>query len=156
MTCQNSPVSYQTLAKKTSIGSHNTVKEYISILESCFALKTLNAININTGSFHYKKDKKFYFTDPIIFQLALYLSGKKSVENYNSTLAELTAHEFLSRKHRRFGYLNQDSGEVDFILPGEWAREVKWTDVPKNLSKAYLNLKMPDKKVWLKSNFFED
>lgn len=47
--CLQTPFSFQTLAKKTSIGSHNTVQEYVSILESCFALKTLYAIDPETA-----------------------------------------------------------------------------------------------------------
>ena len=49
------PISHQTLSKKTNIASHTTVQEYIAVLESCFALKTLYAIDLSSGSYRFKK-----------------------------------------------------------------------------------------------------
>jgi predicted AAA+ superfamily ATPase len=149
------PISFQTLAKKTTIGSHNTVQEYISVLESCFALKTLYPVDLNTGSYRLKKNRKFYFTDPLLFHLAHELSGKRVTEDFEPKMAELVAHEQLSRSHRRFGYFSNQNGEIDFVLPGEWAVEVKWSDLPTNLSRSYLNLGIADKRVWLKRGFLE-
>ena len=53
------PISFQKLSKKTTIGSHNTVHEYLSVLESCFALKTLHAIDFDSGAYRFKKDRNF-------------------------------------------------------------------------------------------------
>ncbi len=151
--CLQSPLSFQTLAKKTTIGSHNTVQEYVSVLESCFALKQLHAIDIDTGSYRFKKDRKFYFTDPLLYWIALDLAGKKPPANVEEKIAEMVAHEELNRRHHRFGYFSNKNGEVDFLLPGEWAVEVKWAEAATNLSKAYLQLPMVNKKVWTKANF---
>ena len=153
--CQCTPVSLQTIAKKTSIGSHNTVSEYIAILQSCFALKTLYAIDLDNSTFRFKKDKKFYFTDPLIYWIAHHLSGKKIPDNYPDIMAELVAHEHLSRDFRRFGYFSNQNGEIDFIQPGNWAREVKWSNAATNLSKSFINLHLLDKKVWIKNNFLQ-
>lgn len=152
-TCLTTPLSFQTLGKKTSIGSHSTVQDYVSVLESCFALKTLHAIDLDHGSFRFKKDRKFYFTDPLIYRIAQKLSGKKPAEDQLAKVAEMVAHEELSRQFPRFGYFSSKQGEVDFILPQEWAVEVKWSEAAVNLSRAYLNLTIPDKKVWVKGNF---
>lgn len=152
-TTLTTPISFQTLAKKTSIGSHNTIQEYISILESCFALKILYAIDIDSGSYRFKKDRKMYFTDPLIFWIAHKLSGKKVNNDFLPKIAEMVAHEELSRATQRFGYFSNTHGEVDFMLPNEWAVEAKWSDSAQNLSKTYLNLKMLNKKVWTKRNF---
>ena len=153
--CLQTPISFQTLSKKTTIGSHNTVHEYISILESCFALKQLHAVDLDTGAYRFKKDRKFYFTDPLLYWIGLELSGKKAPANADEKLAEQVAHEYLSRNHSRFGYFSNKNGEVDFILPGEWALEVKWATAATNLSKAYLNLSLANKKVWTMSSFLE-
>ncbi|MFP5459105.1 MAG: ATP-binding protein [Bacteriovoracia bacterium] len=151
---QTTPLSFQTLAKKTTIGSHNTVQDYISILESCFALRTLHAIDLDTKAHRLKKDRKFYFTDPLIFWIAHDLSGVTQKEELlYPKLAELVAHTELARSHRRFGYHSNSDGEIDFIMPGEWAVEVKWSDVATNLSKSYLKLVSPNKRVWSKNNF---
>jgi len=153
--CLQTPVSFQTLAKKTNIASHTTVQEYINILNSCFALKQLNAVDIDTGAFRFRKDKKFYFTDPLLFWIAWDLSGRKTPEQSEEMVAELVAHEFLSRKFNRFGYFSNAQGEIDFILPEEWAIELKWADYAKNLSRAYINLNLHNKRVWTKRNYLE-
>jgi predicted AAA+ superfamily ATPase len=147
------PLSLQTLAKKTSIGSHHTIKDYISVLESCFALRTLYCIDLDHGSYRYKKDKKFYFTDPLLFWLGIKFSGKQLNESYYPAIAEMVAHEYLKRSNPRFGYHANRNGEVDFILPERWAREVKWSADTRNLSKSFLDCPLLDKKVWFKNNF---
>lgn len=154
--CLQTPISFQTLAKKTSISSHNTVKEYIDVLEACFALKTLYCIDENSGAYRFRKDKKFYFTDPIIYQLAYEISGFKIPENFEEKLAEMTAHEELSRIYKKFGYISSKQGEVDFISPKNWAVEVKWSNIVSNLSKTYKNLNIANKIVWTKNNFLKE
>ncbi len=154
-TCLQTPISYQTLGKKTSIGSHNTVKDYIDILESCFAVRQLYAIDPNSGHYRFKKNKKIYFTDPLLYHLSCHLNGSEASEEDYGKIAEMVAHEFLAQQHKRLGYMHNRLGEIDFISPSKWAREVKWADLPTNLSKAYLKLNVMDKKVWIKKNFLQ-
>ena len=154
--CLQTPVSLQTLAKKTSIGSHNTIQEYLSVLESCFALKTLYAVDPHSGSFRFKKNKKFYFTDPLLYWIALDLAGKKTPPNVEEKLAEMVAHETLSRKYKRFGYFDGPHGEIDFFLPQSWALEVKWSPIPLNLSSSYKKMPITEKIVWTHSNFLKE
>ncbi|MGK5082376.1 ATP-binding protein [Bdellovibrionota bacterium FG-1] len=154
--CTQSPVSYQTLAKKTQIASHETVHEYLSILEACFAVKTLYAVDMDTGAYRFRKDKKFYFTDPMLYWLGIELSGQSSPENAEDRLAEMVAHEALSRKFPRFGYLSSPSGEVDFILPKKWAIELKWAPAVSNLSKSYRDLRISEKFVWTQNNYLQE
>jgi predicted AAA+ superfamily ATPase len=153
VTCMQTPISFQTLSKKTSMSSHNTVQDYIQILESCFALRQLLCMDLDSSSLRYRKERKFYFTDPLLFWIGHKLSGKSEQENYEAKIAELVAHEQLKRSHKRFGYFSNKNGEVDFILPNEWAVEVKWASSATNLSKTYLQLTMPNKKVWTQQNF---
>src|SRR5262249_48877829 len=97
-------VSLQGLAQKTQLMSYHTVQDYLSVLEQSFALRSLYAYNPEKDSFRFKKGKKFYFTDPILFWVAC---------------------EWLSRKYPRLGYYSTKEGEVDFISNGNWAVEVK-------------------------------
>lgn len=151
-----SSISLQKLASKTQIGSHHTVQEYINLLEDCFALRTLYAVDPNTGAFQFKKEKKFYFTDPLIFWLSLYWISGIETKEYGPQLAEMCACEHLSRKFGRFGYYNSRSGEVDFYSRNEWAIEIKWADFVHNVSETFKDLKVPKKTVWFKGNFFEE
>lgn len=147
------PVSLSTLAKRSGIGSHNTVAEYIEILESCFALKSLYAVDPDTGARRFRKERKFYFTDPLIYWLGFKFAGLKISDDTQSNLAELVAHEHLSRRYEGFGYFQSRNGEVDFLSSKKWAIEVKWSPAATNLSKAYLNIQVPEKTVWTQSNF---
>jgi uncharacterized protein len=147
------PVSLQTLAKKTQIGSHHTVQSYIEVLEDCFALRTLYAIDADTGTLHFKKNKKFYFADPIIFWLALDWSGYALPENWQAMLAEMVAAEMLLRRFPRVGYSMTRKGEIDFVAPKQWAVEVKWSTVATNLSRAFIESRLPEKLVWTKEQF---
>ncbi|MBL7668861.1 MAG: ATP-binding protein [Bdellovibrionaceae bacterium] len=147
-----SSLSLQTLAKNTQMMSYHTAQDYIGILEHAFAVRVLYAYNPEKDSFHMKKDKKFYFTDPLIFWVALEWSGIKTPENFESQLAENIACEHLMRKTKRMGYYSDQNGEVDFISAKDWAIEVKWAPTAGNLSKAFKNLAIANKKVWTQSN----
>lgn len=37
-----------------------------------------------------------------------------------------------------------------------WALEMKWMDIPTNISNAYKNLVVPQKTIWIKDNFLSD
>lgn len=142
------PTSLQNLAAKASIGSHTTVQEYIAALEACFAVRTLFAIDIDTGAFRFKKNRKLYFSDPLLYWMTAEKGGLKEEVNIENKLAEQVAHESLARKYQRFGYFSNKSGEIDFILPKQWAIEVKWSPVATNISMSYTSLVVPWKTVW--------
>ena len=153
-TMQN-PVSFQTLAKKTSIGSPNTVIDYIRVLEASFCLRTLYAVDPNTGVRKHRSDKKFYFTDPLVYWIAADLAGDKTPEHWEEAIAELSANEHLFRRFQRFGYFRTSKGEIDFMAAGKWAVEVKWAPVVTSLSKTFHDTQLPQKIVWSHSNFLD-
>jgi predicted AAA+ superfamily ATPase len=154
-TIQN-PLSFQTLAKKTSIGSPNTVIEYVRLLEASFAIRSLYALDIDTGSLRHRSDKKFYFTDPMIYWIACHLAGEKTRENSDEALAETVAHEHLARVYDRIGFFRSKKGEIDFIQANKWCIEVKWAPTAENLSKAFYDATMPEKIVWTQRNFLDE
>lgn len=154
--CMSSTLSLQKLAQRTQIGSHHTAADYIKVLEDSFALKTLYAIDPANESYRFKKEKKFYFTDPIIYWIALSWSGLSEPHNSEAQIAEMIAANSLLKRYQRIGYLSSQKGEIDFYKPKEWALEVKWSDSAQNLSKAYLECTLPNKIVWTKRNFLNE
>lgn len=150
------PTSLQNICSKTGIGSHNTVSEYIEVLEACFAVRSLLAIDLDTGAARPKKNRKIYFTDPLIYWLALDRAGIKAPADYEQKLAELVAHEALAQGYRRFGYFSNQNGEIDFVKASEWALEIKWSPVATKLSKSYYTQMFPWKSVWTQDNFLVD
>ncbi len=158
--CLSTPVSLQTLAKKTEIGSHHTVQDYIHFLEDSFALRVCYALDPDTGASRFRKEKKFYFTDPIIYWIAIRMGGLPVPPAWEAQMAKMIGFEELARRaaeaHHSFGYLATTNGEVDFFSPKRWAIELKWSEAAHNLSKAYQRLLIPEKFVWTKTNFLEE
>ncbi len=152
----SSTISLQKLAQRTQIGSHNTALDYVELLESCFALKTLYALDPNSGAPRFRKEKKFYFRDPLLYWMALDWAGVEAPRNALEQLAELVAHEHLARKHKRIGYYSDRKGEIDFYSHEKWAIEVKWIDVPKSLPTSFKSIRVPQKIFWTKSNFLSE
>ncbi|MBI4405885.1 MAG: ATP-binding protein [Deltaproteobacteria bacterium] len=150
------PMSYQTLAKKTSIGSPNTVIDYIRLLESSFALRTLYQVDLDSGSNKFRSDKKFYFTDPLIYWIAFDLANKREKDKNLEPVAEMVANEHLARKFSRFGYFRNKQGEIDFISAKHWCLEIKWSLAATNLSKSFVQAIIPQKIVWTQQNFLEE
>jgi predicted AAA+ superfamily ATPase len=152
-----STMSSHKLAQRTQVGSHHTIADYLQVLEDMFIIKTLNSIDPDTGAFRFKKEKKFYLTDPIYTKLGLRWLGLDTNDIESPQLAEQVAHEYLSRKYDRFGFLTSaKNGEVDFFAYKKWAVEIKWSDIPSNLSNAYKNLVVPKKIIWAKENFLNN
>mgnify|MGYP001590181446 FL=1 len=155
----SSQLSLQSIASQTQMGSHHTAMGYIQLLEDLFAIKTLYAIDPSTGAFRFKKQKKFYFTDPLLFHLAIEVSGQRRPDSWIGAMAEQVAHEELRRRlgaHSRMGYFDSPQGEIDFYMREKWYLEVKWSDGVKNLSKAFLRQNSNQRVVWTKENFCSD
>jgi predicted AAA+ superfamily ATPase len=159
-TVTSTPVSLQTLAKKTEIASHHTVQEYLHLLEDTFALRTCYALDQDTGASRFRKQKKFYFTDPIIYWIAIRMGGLPQPQNWEDKIAEMVGFEALSRlaeqRHERVGYYSSTRGEVDFFSPKRWAIELKWSHAATNISKAFSSIDVPQKFVWTIENFLVD
>ncbi|WP_338598620.1 DUF4143 domain-containing protein [Sulfolobus tengchongensis] len=119
-----SEFSYHTIAKQ-GIGSVKSAISYVSILEKLFLLKTILAIDPNTGSPIPRKEKKFYFVDPFIYR-AFAEWAFANLPNENE-LIEAVVVSHLSRIFPLF-YLKRN-GEVDIVIrQGEKFRgfEVKY------------------------------
>jgi predicted AAA+ superfamily ATPase len=154
------PISLQTLAKKTEIASHHTVQDYIHFLEDSFALRTCYALDPNTGASRFRKEKKFYFTDPILYWVALHMGGMPLDQEWESQVAEMVGYEEIAKKleikNQALGYYASSAGEIDYFSPKRWAIELKWSEVAVNLSKAFHKIILPEKIVWTKNNFLAD
>jgi len=118
----------------------------------------VDAIDIDDGSLKFKKEKKFIFTDPMIYWIAMNQGGvKPEQEVWAPKLAEICAGEFLARRYDRVGYAaSSRSGEVDFYKHKKWAIEVKWAEAAHNLSPLFKQIRVPEKMVWTMRNIFEE
>ncbi|AWR96826.2 AAA family ATPase [Acidianus sulfidivorans JP7] len=105
-----SEFSFHTLAKE--VGSVRTVISYTELLEKLFLLKTLTAIDPNTGNMLTRKERKFYFIDPFIYEVFSNWTMTKKLDENKLTEAVVVSH--LSRMLPTF-YLKRN-GEVDIVI----------------------------------------
>jgi len=158
--CSSTPVSLQTLAKKTEIASHHTVQQYIQFLDDTFAIRTCYALDADTGAFRFRKQKKYYFTDPIIFWIAVRMGGIPVPENWESQVAEMVGFEAIAQRSEklrtRIGYYVDKNGEIDYFAPKQWAIELKWSPVAHNISNTFHKISVPEKIIWTMENFLAD
>lgn len=66
-----SSVSFYKLAKETGLASYATIEDYVDILEKMFVLIRLDYFDISQKKPDYKKNHKFYFSDPFVLYTLL-------------------------------------------------------------------------------------
>ncbi len=127
-------IGFDTIAKKTSIGSHLTVRDYLDVMESNFILKILYQIDINKKTGMLRKTKKIYFQDVFlfwvffgyVFGLSDYFESSKSKLNdaiLKSKLIEDLIMSHLMRMEDSVNWSNKvfffraaNQNEVDFVV----------------------------------------
>ncbi|AWS00749.1 AAA family ATPase [Metallosphaera hakonensis JCM 8857 = DSM 7519] len=121
-----SRISENTVAKRTSIGSHNTVSSYLNLAEDLFVLRIFRKVEgnrVNNKSF-----KKVYFIDPFIYRvMKRYTKGVGALDESDMPhVVEGVVGEHLAREYERIGYTFFKGGkEVDFVVRN-LGIEVKW------------------------------
>ncbi len=124
---QSTGISWLRLSRESGIASHSTVQEYVELLEKMYVLNTISFIDLSSFQPRYRKNRKVYFKDPLIFHC---FSGKNSgiSDNYfsesplflndpinESKLVESVVGEHLRRKYSNCFYW-QGKKEIDFVV----------------------------------------
>jgi len=124
---QATPVSWLGLGREAGIVSHATVQEYVEILEKMYVLQVVPFIDLSSGTARYRKNRKIYFQDPLIFHC---FSGKNSGigDSYHSASRRFLNNPIDKSKlvesvvgihlKRYFGecYYWQGKNEIDFVV----------------------------------------
>ena len=92
-------VSWYGLSREAGIASHATVQEYVEILERMYVLRSVPFINISSKMAMFRKNRKLYLQDPLIFH---FFSGRESGISDN----------FFTRSLR---FLNDPEGESKLV-----------------------------------------
>ena len=113
-----SPVSYRTLASRTSGYSYKVVRDYVEFFRALFLLEV--APLRRGGRVLHRAERKVFFRDPLLARIAAEWSGARLLE---SALYEWVVQEHLLRA---FGevYYWRDGAEVDCVA-GPLRVEVK-------------------------------
>jgi len=134
-----SALSWEGIAQETSIKSPPTVASYLELLERLFVVLPLYAVNPDTGSREFAKNKKLHLMDPFLWELCEEWCMQR-IEHKTEVIAEalLASHlaRFLAHKYggkRLNDYLSywKNSHEIDAVahLPhGLVGFEMKWSD----------------------------
>lgn len=128
--------SYHSLARSTDAGSHPIVRQYIEILEACYSVIQVERLNPKTKTGMLKKEKKYYFFDPMVMGALVSWVRTGSVqtgwfkEQWSSPVIQghwienVVAAEL--RKHGKTPFYDEQFGaEVDFVFPENPGAELR-------------------------------
>lgn len=118
-----SKFSLNSLAKEMEIGSHLTVRDYLELLESLYALRSYHQVDLAKKVVLYRKERKVYFTDPLLAQT---FSTALNVELGPAQLVEGIVGEHLKRSFAGV-YFHSGKREVDFVQ-GNAGVELEWQE----------------------------
>jgi len=126
---QATPVSWLGLGREAGIASHATVQEYVEILEKMYVLQVVPFIDLSSGTARYRKNRKIYFQDPLIFHCfsgknsgigdGFYTESRRFLNNPadKSKLVESVVGVHLKR-YLGECYYWQGKKEIDFVVAG--------------------------------------
>ncbi len=120
--------SYHAISKMIDAGSHPIIRQYIEILEGCYTLITAERFNPKTKGGVLKKEKKFYFLDPLVMHALVsyaqqgrldpdWLKTQIEEPSKKGLLIENVVASELRKKNFVFYYDEAYGGEIDFVLP---------------------------------------
>jgi hypothetical protein len=119
----STPVSWDSLGKRTSASSHVTIGSYIELLSNLFVIHPCYFYDINQRRAVHRKNKKLYFFDPFILRM---LSQRMNLSVDKEKIIEGIVGSMLKR---RIGldeiYYTRVKKETDFVIPPATGIEVK-------------------------------
>lgn len=128
-----SQISYSSLTQKIGLISKETCIDYCRILKRMDILIELQAIDLNKKQGFPRKDRKFHFFDPFIYQTIyrwLHREGMLNIMEFTSTMVEAIVASHCYRQAKTF-YFKGQQGEIDVMMLKEnkvWPIEVKWAE----------------------------
>lgn len=117
-------VSWDSLAKRSSVKSHVTMASYIEVLSNIFVIFQSYFYDVHRRITVHRKNKKIYFHDPFILNV---LTSKRNIKVDKEKVIEGVVGSVLKRKEM-LKELHYSSGqkETDFVIPPETGIEVKY------------------------------
>ncbi|MEA3557852.1 MAG: hypothetical protein U9R75_01225, partial [Candidatus Thermoplasmatota archaeon] len=124
LVCYSTPVSWDSLAKRSSIKSHVTIASYIEILSNIFVVLDCYFYDIHQKKVNFNKNKKIYLFDPFILQvfserLNIYVDREKMIEGI---VGAKIKHEDVPGDI----YFTKIKKETDFVRSSGSGIEVKY------------------------------
>jgi len=130
LVCYTTSVSWDSLAKRSSVKSHITISSYIELLSNLFVVFGCFFYDINENKVNYNKNKKIYIYDPFILKV---FSNKLNISLEKEKIIEGIVGATLKQKHVLEDiYFTKIKKETDFVIKSKNGIEVKYQN---NISK---------------------
>jgi len=140
----SSTISYNSLAKALDSGSHPIIRQYVEILEACYAIIQVERFNPKTGAGVLRKEKKIYFLDPMVMTALMSWARHQSADvstfdtiwndpvKQGAYLEMLVASEL--RKYGKQIFYDLESGsEVDFRIQNFQGEETQFIEIKRSM-----------------------
>lgn len=120
----STPVSWDSLAKRSSVRSHVTIASYIELLADIFVIIDCYFFDMNERRPDYSKNKKLYFYDPFLLRIF--------EERLNIEVDKEKIIEGIVGAHIKYGNVTGEvhytkfRKETDFVIDGSTGIEVKY------------------------------
>jgi hypothetical protein len=144
-----SPMSWESIAKETSIKSPKTINAYLHTLQELFLLRISYCLNLNNLTIDFGKNKKIHLIDPLFYELAEEWCLIDIKDKENKKVEDVLA-SHLSRFGKKTGIFSeeifywQNGGEVDSVARMKNKAigfEMKWGKNAKPASKIVGKMK---------------
>ena len=125
-------VSLDSLSKTSGVAK-NTIKKYITYLESAFLIKVLNRVDMSAKKFARANFFKVYLANPCM-RSALFSPVSVDDEAMGAMAETAVVSQWFHSTREPLFYSRWTGGEVDLVrlsegtLKPEWVVEIKWSD----------------------------
>lgn len=124
LTCYTTPISWDSLAKRSAVKSHVTISSYIELLSNLFVFVNSYFYDLHEHKTNYHKNKKIYLIDPFLLQI---FSKKLNIKVEKEKIIEGIVAADIKNKHPLDDiYFSKIKRETDFVLPPDEGIEVKY------------------------------
>ena len=122
--CYSTPVSWDSLAKRSSIKSHITISSYIELLSNMFVVLACYFYDVHEKNVNFNKNKKIYIYDPFLLQV---FSNKLNITVDKEKLIEgIVGAHIKHKKVLEDIYFTKIKKETDFVINSTSGIEVKY------------------------------
>jgi len=127
LSISGTPASWQSLARPIDTPSYKTVREYSEHLADSFLMAILYFLEKNKKSANPNKGKKFYFSDPLILNLAGREAGVPMLQDLGKAVEAVVSIHLIRKFEKRifeglgniekvFYWKSTKGKEVDFVV----------------------------------------
>ena len=129
---QASQTSLRSIVDETEIGSHITVREYITLFKEMRLLFELTKFDTSKKKLKPKKRKKYHFIDPLLYHsVSLWCNTKTNEETIVEGIVAAHLYRYAQQNSMEIGFYNDGNNEVDILLKTKDGSfipvEVKWS-----------------------------